>query len=182
MTFYFPWEMRVLEWLNVHRTPALNLIMRFITFLGDKGWFWIALTILLLILKKQRDTGFTMALSLLLCFLSGNLLLKPLIARVRPYELNTALVLIGPRMRDFSFPSGHALASFGAAWALFRNRPRAGIPCLILAALISFSRLYLSVHYPTDVLAGMLLGIFIGEAAFRIVRASHLIHERKASS
>ena len=91
-----------------------------------------------------------------------NLVLKPLVARVRPCDVNTAVQLLISRPDDFSFPSGHTGASFAAVSALCCSRSRLWIPSLVLAVLIAFSRLYLYVHYPTDILAGMLLGITSG--------------------
>ena len=90
------------------------------------------------------------------------MILKPLIARLRPFTVNTAIELLIPPPSDFSFPSGHTFASFASATAILKNNRRLGIPAIILAVLIAFSRLYLYVHYPTDVFFGLLLGILAG--------------------
>ena len=91
-----------------------------------------------------------------------NLVLKPLVARIRPCDVNTAVQLLVARPDDFSFPSGHTGASFAAVTALYASRSRLWILSLILAVLIAFSRLYLYVHYPSDVLAGVVIGIMAG--------------------
>lgn len=110
-----------------------------------------------------------MAVSLGLEALCCNVILKPFVARIRPCDINLSVELFIPHPKGFSFPSGHTGASFAAASALFFNRKRLGILALILAALIGFSRLYLYVHYPTDVLAGALLGIMFGWIGNRLV-------------
>ena len=96
--------------------------------------------------------------------------IKPLVGRIRPYDINTAVGLLIPRPTDFSFPSGHTGASFAAAAALEDSNYRLRIPAWVLAVLIAFSRLYLYVHYPTDVLAGAMLGILTGWTATEMVR------------
>ena len=112
-----------------------------------------------------------MALALVLGLLIGNLTLKPLIARIRPYDANPDVTLLIDRLSDYSFPSGHTLASFEAAAVLLLQYRAKAIPALVLALLIAFSRLYLYVHYPTDVLAGALLGVaFAFLARFAVER------------
>lgn len=101
-----------------------------------------------------------LALEVLCC----NLILKPFVARIRPCDINTAVQLLVPRPDDFSFPSGHTGAFFSASSALYFSRSRLRFPALVLAVLIGFSRLYLYVHYPTDVLAGAVLGALLGWA------------------
>ncbi len=153
-------ELPVLDWIaeNLH-CGFLDTVMPAITFLGDAGWFWIACAVIMLCFKKTRKTGLMMGVALICGLVVGNLFLKPVIARVRPYDVNTAVKLLIEKPHDFSFPSGHTLASFEAAVVLFlRERRYIGIPALVLAALIAFSRMYLYVHYPTDIAAGILLG------------------------
>jgi len=117
------------------------------------------LAILLLIIPKTRRCGLAMAISLALCGIFGNLLLKPLIARTRPYDVNTAIELLIPRLTDFSFPSGHTYSSFAGAVVLLCYYRKTGIAALLLAICISFSRLYFYVHYPTDIIVGILMGV-----------------------
>lgn len=88
--------------------------------------------------------------------------MKPFVARVRPCDVNTAVQLLVPRPDDFSFPSGHTGASFEGAAVLFLHKSKLRIPALIIAVLIGFSQLYLYVHYPSDALAGAVLGVLLG--------------------
>ncbi|CUX28708.1 phosphatase PAP2 family protein [Clostridium sp. C105KSO13] len=142
----------------------------FITSLGNEGWFWLMVSALLLFPKRTRKIGITALLAMAVGFLITNLVLKNVVARVRPYETVEGLKLLIARQRDFSFPSGHACASFAAASVYFLRLPQKwGIPAVVLAALIAFSRLYVGVHYPTDVLAGAAIGILAAWAALRLV-------------
>ena len=130
----------------------------FITRLGDAGIIWIALAIILLIPKKTRRAGIAALIALAVGALITNAALKNIVERIRPYETIPGLVRLIEAQPDFSFPSGHSCASFAAAFALFKTLPGKRkiwkILCIILAALIAFSRLYVGVHYPSDVLAG----------------------------
>lgn len=134
----------------------------FITSLGNAGWFWIALSILLVIFPTTRKAGITALLSLLLCALITNVCLKNLVARPRPYTQLPDLTLLIAKPADWSFPSGHTTASLAAAYCYYRMLPKKlyGILALILAALIAFSRLYVGAHYPSDILGGLIVGIF----------------------
>ncbi len=158
-------DLPILEWIaeNLY-CGFLDTVMPLITLLGDAGIFWIGLAVVLLCIPKYRKTGLSMGLALLMGLLVCNITLKPLVARIRPYDYQfthfgktIALLIAAPH--DYSFPSGHTLASFEAATALLIGSRKLGIPALILACLISFSRLYLYVHYPTDVLFSVVLGI-----------------------
>ena len=140
------------------RCGFLDLIMPIITFLGDGGWFWIACAVIMLLFKKTRKTGLMMGLALICGLVLCNLTLKPLVARIRPYDLRQIDNMLTEPMHDFSFPSGHTIASFEAAIVLLIRDKRFGIPATVLASVIAFSRLYLYVHYPTDVLASIILG------------------------
>lgn len=156
-------EFAFLDWIQENlRGPFLDAVMPAVTSLGNGGMIWLALGVILLILPKYRRVGASVLVGLGLEVLCCNLLLKPLVARVRPCDVNAAVQLLIPRPDDFSFPSGHTGASFAAASALYFSQTRLWIPSLALAVLIAFSRLYLYVHYPTDVLAGALLGIMAG--------------------
>ncbi|MBQ2746751.1 MAG: phosphatase PAP2 family protein [Clostridia bacterium] len=133
--------------------------MPIITKFGDGGVFWIALAVIFLIFKKTRKMGLCMGLALLMGFITGNLILKNVVGRIRPYDLNPEIEILVKHLSDYSFPSGHTLASFEAATAIFINNKKIGIPALVLAFLIAISRIYLYVHYPSDVLAAIILGI-----------------------
>jgi len=146
------------------RSEFLDTVMPALTRICNHGEIWIVLALVLLLFKKTRRTGAVVATALVLDLLCCNLLLKPLIARVRPCDVNTAVQLLVAHPTDWSFPSGHAASSFAATSALYASHSHLWIPAFILALLICFSRLYLYVHWPSDVLAGGLLGILLGFA------------------
>ncbi len=167
---------RVLVAINASmRLPFMDAVMPWITKLGDGGVFWIALAVILLIPKKTRRTGAAMAVAMLLGLIIGNGLIKNLVMRTRPFDLAHPVVsrsnlLISPPT-DYSFPSGHTLASFEAATALFKDHSVYGFMAYVLAILIAFSRLYLQVHYPSDVLGGAILGFLLGLLGSSIVKS-----------
>ena len=110
--------------------------MPFITSLGNSGMIWIALALILMLIPKTRKTGFVVAVSLILEVICCNLILKPFVGRIRPCDVNPAIQLLIPRPTDYSFPSGHAGASFAATAALFGQKSRLWIPSLILSLLM----------------------------------------------
>lgn len=163
-------ELRFLDFLQTIHTPRLDKTLAFITSLGNAGIIWIVLAVVLLILPKTRKAGIIVAAALLMDLILCNLILKNLVARVRPYDVNTAIAILIKKPLDFSFPSGHTAASFAAMTALFLAKmKKAWIAALILAVLIAFSRLYFYVHYPTDVLGGAVVGILSGIIGYAIV-------------
>lgn len=163
----------LLDWIVEHLwCPFLDVLMPLITMLGDHGIFWIGVALVLLIFPRTRKTGAMMGVAMALGFLIGNMTLKPLVGRLRPYDVKPVADLLVERLSDYSFPSGHTLACFEAATVLMiRARRPWGIMALVSAFLVAFSRLYLYVHYPSDVLAGMLLGTFFGFCGVWIVNA-----------
>ena len=142
-------EIQILNWLQSLHTPILDKIMQLITHLGDMGIIWIILTIVMLLIPKTRKSGVIMAAALIVDVILCNVILKNLIARVRPYDVNTAVQVLVAKPKDFSFPSGHTAA-------------------LALAILIAFSRMYLYVHYPTDILGGVIFGSLSAWIGYRI--------------
>jgi membrane-associated phospholipid phosphatase len=164
-------EASILLWIqNVVRNPVLDPIMIFFTKLGNAGAFWIVLSIILLIPKKTRRVGITSALALLIMLICNNYFLKNLFDRTRPYDVIEGLKPLVARLKDSSFPSGHAAAAFASASVIFRGLPKKySVWAIVLAAIIAVSRLYVGVHYPTDVLAGIVLGILYGLLAEWIV-------------
>ncbi len=155
---------------NAIQCPLLDSFFSFITRFGDGGVFFIALAVVLLFFKKTRRAGITMGISLLLGLLICNMTIKPIAARIRPYDFDTSIVLIIPPESEFSFPSGHTVASFEGALSVLFYHKESGICLLVLAALIAFSRLYLMVHYPLDVLAGVVIAVCIAFAAKYIAK------------
>ena len=186
MQWSFSWEDSFLLFLQeAVRIPWLNVLMRMVTKLGDAGIAALLTCLVLLCIPAYRRIGRIAVLSLILDLLLLNLFLKNIIARVRPYVAIEGLIPIAKLPSDWSFPSGHTGATFAVASVLFlvsfwphlagggipskskeKDLPRwIGILALILAFLVSFSRLYLGVHYPTDVLAGLVIGWSTGLAA-----------------
>ncbi len=153
--------------------PVLDTIMIFVSRMGDKGFCWIALGLLFLLLgckeKIWYQQGVLVLSALLADVLLCNVLLKPLVNRTRPYEV-LGYDLIVPPMQDASFPSGHTAASFAAAAALYAIHPNWGRAAYVFAALMGFSRLYLGVHFPTDVLAGAVVGILAAKIAMHLLK------------
>lgn len=157
-------DLPILDWIQANLKSAfLNEVMPIITMFGDGGIFWIACAVILLCIPKTRKTGLGMGFALIMGLIVCNVTLKPLVGRIRPYDfqeqLGVVIPLLTERMHDFSFPSGHTIASFEAATVLLINNKKLGIPAMILAVLIAFSRLYLYVHYPTDVIFSVFAGI-----------------------
>lgn len=152
------------------RNPILDNLMIFITSLGNGGMIWIAATIVLLIPKKTRKAGIMSAVALLGSLIINNNIVKNIVQRPRPFVTFTDLQIIIPTPSEFSFPSGHTSSSFAAAAVFYRHLPKKlGLPAVILAGLIGFSRLYVGVHYPTDVIAGVLMGILLSYLAEYLV-------------
>ncbi len=162
--FYWNWEFDWLYALQEIHNPVLDAVMAFLSDIGNGGILWIALSVILMIPKKSRTTGFQMMLSIVITFVIGNLILKNVIMRARPCQIDETVALLVAIPSDYSFPSGHSMNGFTAAVALFYNNKKLGTPALILAALIAFSRLYNFVHFPTDVFFGIILGTVVAIA------------------
>ncbi len=167
--FYFDWELDLLHWFQSIHNSFLDWIVPKITMLGNGGWFWIVATLLLLILPFNRKMGVQATISLILTVIVCNVILKPWVMRCRPCWLEPEYLYLVSSPSDYSFPSGHSNASFAVATAIFTRNKKLGIPALVLAALIAISRLYVFVHWPTDVLVGSLIGICGGITSFFIV-------------
>ena len=141
-----------------------------ITRLSDKGIFWIILAIVLLCFKKTRKTGICLGAVLLIGEILGNQILKKIFERPRPYTVNPSVELVIEKLSSFSFPSGHSRCAVECAIAIYANNKKWGIAAIVLAVLTCLSRIYLYVHYPTDVLAGAALGIIDGLLAIFIIK------------
>ena len=168
-------DLPILDWIQANlQSGFMDTIMPIVTVFGDAGIFWMAWATLLLIFKKHRRTGlgvwFALAMGLVVC----NMIMKPMVGRIRPYDFQinelgktwNDILLAGKLLvetpHDFSFPSGHTIASFEACTVLLLNSKLMGIPAVILAIAIAFSRMYLYVHYPTDVIFSVFAGILFG--------------------
>lgn len=161
-------DMQILNLIQNIRNNILDQIMIFITHLGSAGITWIILTMILLIYPKTRKIGIILTIALLLDVLLCNILLKNLVARERPFSVNTSIELIINAPTDYSFPSGHTSASFAVVSVLYLVKHPLWKPSFILAVLIAFSRMYLYVHYPTDIIGGMICGMICGYLGLKI--------------
>ncbi len=152
------------------RMDILDGFWKIVTSLADKGWFWLGISFLLLLFRKTRTVGVASLISIALCFCITNMALKVWVARPRPYDAMEAIVPLIRKPRDYSFPSGHTTVSFACALVCYRMLPgRYGIPAVVLAAMIGFSRLYLGVHYPSDVLGGFLVALVGSGLSMRVL-------------
>ncbi|MCQ2354057.1 MAG: phosphatase PAP2 family protein [Clostridia bacterium] len=180
MDAIYTFDYSVLNWIQENLQSAFtDGFMSFVTHFGDGGVLWIGLSALFLCFRKTRKAGFVMGLALFFGLIVGNVTLKPLIARVRPYEnaeyadlirITKDMLLIKAPV-DYSFPSGHSLSCFEASVGLFICNKKIGTPAIILAVFVAFSRLYLYVHYFTDVAVGAVLGTGFAIASYFIVNA-----------
>lgn len=156
------------------RNSFLTPCMQWISSFFDRGLLSIVTCILLLAFHRTRQIGYAATLSLSLSTIITNITLKPLVARPRPYHVLEQLVTLAHRPSDFSFPSGHTTAAFAVAGVLFFCCPkRYGVPALILAILVGLSRIYLGIHFPSDVMMGTLVGMGTSYVAFRIVNGNN---------
>lgn len=169
MEWLLEMDAKILLWLkDAFANPVLDEIMIAVSRLGNKGIIWIVIGLLFLLfglrkkewLRRGWMVLFSLAGDVLLC----NVILKPLVNRTRPYDLLGYETII-PALSDPSFPSGHTAASFAAATAIYAIDKRWGTAAYLFAAVMGFSRLYLGVHFPTDVLAGAVCGVAAAKAA-----------------
>ncbi len=149
--------------------PSAETVLVAVSRLGDFGFIWIALALVLVVVRASRRAGVSMLAALLFGYLVCNLTLKPLIERLRPCDLvaDVSLIACPP---DFSFPSGHTTSAFAAACALAWFYPKAGAAALFFAVLMALSRMYLFVHFPSDILAGAAVGALCAFVAVKLVR------------
>ena len=153
----------------IPRTPALDSFFLAVTRMtGSIGQLWLIVAALLLAFKRTRKAGVAVLISYLGVLLFGQLILKHLVSRPRPCQVDPTFALLLERPSGSSFPSTHSAWSFAAATAIFMFHRKGGAVAFVAAALIAFSRLYLFVHFPTDVLFGVALGMALGVAASRL--------------
>lgn len=158
--FIQSFDFSVLDFIQQNmRCGELDIIFTIITYLGSGGILWIAAAVCMLFTKKYRRCGIAVLVCLLLGLFFGNLILKHIVARARPCWLKPIADMLVAVPKDFSFPSGHTLSSFIVAIVILRHSRPLGIPALVMAALIAFSRLYVYVHFPTDLLGAMILAV-----------------------
>ena len=181
-------DLPILDWIMANLwCPFLDAVMPVITVLGDAGIFWIALAAVFLLIPKHRKMGLSMGVALIMGVVICNMILKPVVGRIRPYDyqlevFQKTIPLLIERQHDFSFPSGHTIASFEAAVAMLICNKKLGIPAMILAVLIAFSRMYLYVHYPTDVIASVILGIGLAYLGKILVQKGYDFYEKRKAA
>ncbi|WP_432662067.1 phosphatase PAP2 family protein [Wukongibacter baidiensis] len=159
----------ILEFIQTYmHNPLLDKIMPFITKLGNWGVIWIIISIIFILNKKYRKAGILAICSLLIVVILGEGLIKNIVARPRPFMEIPNIDLLISKPTSYSFPSGHTASSFAAAmvYAKMIDDKRIVIPLVLLASMIAFSRLYLMVHYPTDILGGIILGLLSTKLAY----------------
>ncbi len=162
----FKFDFQILFFIRDYiRNPFLNVIVPFYTTLGDDGIIWIALGLIMLIPKKTRKCGIMVLAALLVMVVFNNLLLKNIIARARPFatypELIEDLIGVIHVPSSYSFPSGHTVSAMAVAFTVLTQHKKLGSIVLIFATLMGLSRLYVGVHFPTDVYGGMIVGAII---------------------
>ena len=165
-------DFKILDAIQQIRFGFLDKLMVFITRLGDEGYLWIAIAVIMLFFKKTRKCGIMLGMVLIAGLIVGNLGLKNIIGRERPYVQNPDMLekLLIPPLSSYSCPSGHTMSSVECATVIFLFDKRYGIPAVIIAALIGFSRMYLYVHFLTDVLLGALIGVALGILVYFIYK------------
>ena len=166
------WDASVLLWIQENvRCGLLSAILVPWSKLGNAGFIWILLSVLLLLIPKTRKAGTAALLAMLLSLIFTNGIIKHLAARQRPWLTVEGLVPLLAEPDPNSFPSGHTAAAFAMVFALWFSGSPLWRPALALAAVTAFSRLYLYVHWPTDVLGGVLLGAAVGWAGAKLTKA-----------
>ncbi len=155
-------EKAILDWIQDHwKSEKLDKLMVKYTTMGNAGAIWIGAGLALMTTKKYRAAGATLLSALAIGGFTANMIIKKIVARPRPCWLED-IELPLPNPKDTSFPSGHSMASASAAVSLTYADGMLGVVALPAAVLMAFSRMYLYLHYPTDVLGGILLGSVLG--------------------
>lgn len=161
-------EMGVLEWIQGISSPGMDTAMLCVTYSATSAVLWLVLAFLLTCSRRYRKMGVAVIVSVLVAYVVVDVVMKPLIDRPRPFEFADVALLVDAPTTS-SFPSGHTASSFAAATAILVYDRRAGAVAVLYAALVGFSRLYLFVHWPTDVLAGAAVGIAVALLAIRFM-------------
>ncbi len=161
------WEFVVLNNIQGIRNAFLDRAMPCISFLGRWCLLWIVLTILCLAVKRYRKLGRSLLCNMAVSVVVCNLIMKRVVQRIRPYVLNETVQLIVPPESEYSFPSGHTFFAFSCATIVFFYHKKAGIALYVLAVVMAFSRLYLYVHFPTDVMFGALFGVLTAVLSYK---------------
>ena len=163
-------EIAILDFIQtLFKSPLMDRIMVLITTLGNEGILYYIILALLLLNKKTRKLGVILGISMLLNHIFSNMTLKPLFARTRPFDVNTAVEIIIKKPSSYSFPSGHTAQAFTTAFAFLFAKSKFTKPMFVFACIMAFTRLYLYVHYPTDILGGIVCGLISGYIGYKLV-------------
>lgn len=149
--------------------PWLDLGMAWFTKLGNSGAIWLALGIGLSLTKEYRTVGMAMLLALVMGMVICHFAIKPMVGRLRPFLVDPSFHLVIKPPTGYSFPSGHTWSSFAAVAVAMMHRLKGRYIILLAAVVMAFSRLYLTVHYPTDILGGIIIGLFLGYISVKLV-------------
>lgn len=160
---------------NNIRVPFIDAIMIFMSYLGEAGIVWVAISLILIFRKKYRMAGICTLAAMALCYVLNDLILKEIVHRPRPFDTITQLTALGFKPSSWSFPSGHACSSFVAALTLTKFLGKKGSLSYILAVLIAVSRPYAGVHYVSDIIAGAIFGTLCALIIFEILRRTGLM-------
>ena len=152
----------------------LDIVMPIVTFTGNLGIIWIVIALALIVDKPYRVIGISIILTLIIGTIVGEGIVKHIVRRVRPCNKQDNTGLHGLKPISYSFPSGHTLSSFAAAEMLSLFFTEYRIIFMAIAFLISLSRLYLYVHYPTDVIAGFIIGVLCSKIIFIILQHGYV--------
>ena len=164
---------QALVWIAEHlRCGLLDPLMKLYTQLGNTGMLFIVLGIALLFFKQTRKAGFSALCAMLIGLIVVNFTIKPLAARERPWLVIENFLNLVPEHDPNSFPSGHTNAAFAFAVAVCMSAPKKWmkITAVCMAAVMGLSRLYVGVHFPSDVLAGAAIGSLCGLAGAWVVK------------
>ncbi len=162
-------EFQILNYIQDHfRSGLMDALMSTVSIMGKLSWCWVVLAIILLIIKKTRKCGITLALDVVFNLVASSLIIKPLVSRMRPCVLNRTVQVLSSIPFDGSFPSGHTLFAFGAATVIFIYNKGLGLLAYLFACVMGFSRMYLYMHFPTDVLFGGILGIIFAVVVYSL--------------
>lgn len=174
-------DFNILYWIQENmRTAFMDSFCAVLSYAFEAGAFWIVTAVVMIAFRKTRVAGVSLLCSMLLVLLVGELGMKNIFCRERPCVLDSSVALAIPMPSSYSFPSGHTGSSFAAAGGIFAFNRKLGIPALVLALMVGLSRMYLFVHFPTDVLAGALLGLLCAFAVYLVFTRTHF--DRKLQS
>ena len=173
---FLSFDLAVFSWIQSIQNPVLTPVLSVVSLLGTKGAIFFLLGFVLLVFRKTRKVGVYVLGALAITTVCNSVIVKELLARPRPFSLDYdwwQAVYRWPGFVDqpdsFSFPSGHTAAAFAAATAVFFKSRKGGVLLTLFAFVMGFSRVYLEVHYCTDVLFGALFGVVYALIAVAVV-------------